>query len=287
MYDVIVIGAGPAGITASIYAKRSNKKVAVFYNSVSNVEKAHIIDNYYGFENGITGIELFEKGIKQSKNLGIEVKKEEVIHLEKQDIFEVKTNLNKYESKVVILAMGNKKITPNIKRITEFEGKGVCYCAICDGFFYRNKNVAVIGNGKYALSEADILKNITPNVTILTNGSEDIPEEAKSFKVNKQKIQEIIGDTKVTGIIFEDGSKIELDGIFIAIGEAGGLDFAKKMGVVTSNNNICVNENMQTNLEGLFACGDLVGGLNQVNKSAYEGAIAGLSAVKYLNSNNM
>ena len=283
MYDVIVIGAGPAGISASLYAKRSNKNVLVLYNSVSNLERAHIIDNYYGFENGIIGEELFLNGIKQAENLGIEIKKEEVIHIEKQDIFEVKTNSNKYASKVVILATGNKKITPNIKKITEFEGKGVSYCAICDGFFYRNKNVAVIGNGKYALSEAEILKNLTPNVVILTNGLEDIPEEAKSFKVNKQRILEIIGDTKVTGIIFDDGSKIDLDGIFIAIGEAGGLDFAKKLGVITCNNNICVNENMQTNLEGLFSCGDLVGGLNQVNKSAYEGAIAGLSAVKYLN----
>lgn len=284
MYDVLVIGAGPAGISAGIYAKRSNKKVLVLYNAISNLEKAHIIDNYYGFENGVTGKELFEKGIKQAENLGIEVKKEEVIHIEKLEIFEVTTNKNKYESKCVILATGNKKITPNINRINEFEGKGVSYCAICDGFLYRNKNVAVIGNGEYALSEANILKNITQNVTILTNGTENIVEDAEKFDVKKHKIKEIIGETKVKGIVFEDGSKIDLDGIFIAIGEAGGLDFAKKMGVITSNNNICVNEKMQTNIEGLFSCGDLTGGLLQVNKSAYEGALAGLNAVKYLNN---
>lgn len=285
MYDVLVIGAGPAGISASIYVKRANKNVAVFYKSISNLEKAQIIDNYYGFENGITGKELFEKGIKQAKNLGVDVKNEEVLHIESLDNkFEIKTVLNKYEAKAVILATGSKKIVPNIKNIIDFEGKGVSYCAICDGFFYRNKNVAVIGNGEYALSEANILKNITKDVTILTNGEESLPEEAKKFSIKKGKIKEIIGDTKVKGIIFEDGSKIDIEGIFIAIGQAGGLDFAKKMGVITSSNNICVNENMQTNIEGLFSCGDLTGGLLQVNKSTYEGALAGLNAVKYLNN---
>ncbi len=284
MYDVLVIGAGPAGISASIYARRANKKVLVLYNSISNLEKASVIDNYYGFENGITGKELFQKGIKQAQNLGVEVKKEEVINIEVDEVFEVTTTLNKYKSKTVILATGNKKIAPNIKGIAEFEGKGISYCAICDGFFYRNKNIAVIGNGNYAISEANILKNVTQNITILTNGVEDAPEEMQKFNVIKRKIKEIIGENKVSGIIFEDGSNINVDGIFIAIGEAGGIDFAKKLGIITSNNNICTNEFMQTNIPGLFSCGDLVGGLLQVNKSAYEGAIAGLNAVKHLNN---
>ena len=171
MIDLIIIGAGPAGISASLYVKRSNYNVLVLYNGESSLEKAEKIDNYYGFENGISGSDLYNTGIKQAENIGVKVKKEEVLHIEQSSNgFEVTTTENKYESKALIIATGNKKIRPNIKGIQEFEGKGVSYCAICDGFFYRNKNVVVIGNGKFAINEANILKNIAQNVTILTNG---------------------------------------------------------------------------------------------------------------------
>ena len=149
MYDVIVIGAGPAGISASLYAKRSNMNVLVLYNGESNLEKATEIENYYGFVDGISGKELYENGIKQAKNLGVEIRNEEVLYLEKkQENFKVNTADNEYLSKTVIIATGNKKLKPNIKGIEEFDGKGISYCAICDGFFYRNKNVAIIGNGE-------------------------------------------------------------------------------------------------------------------------------------------
>ena len=151
MFDVIVIGAGPAGISAAIYAKRANLNVLVLYSGISNLEKATKIDNYYGFPNGITGKALFENGVIQAKNLGIDVKNEEVVsisleisELEKEtdeqvNIFNVKTTNSDYTSKTIIIATGNKKIAPNIKGIKEFEGKGISYCAICDAFFYRNK----------------------------------------------------------------------------------------------------------------------------------------------------
>lgn len=281
MYDVIIIGAGPAGISSGMYAKRANKKVLILYNGESNLEKAEKIDNYYGFENGISGKELFEVGINQAINLGIELKKEEVLNIIKnQDEFVIATTEKEYYSKTVIMATGNKKIRPNIKGIIDFEGKGISYCAICDGFFYRNKNVAVIGNGKFAINEANELKNIVNHVTILSNGLE--METHSEFSVISEKIKEIHGDTKVRSIEFEDGDIIEIDGIFIALGEAGGSDFAKKLGVIIENDNIVVNEKMETNIPGLFACGNLTGGLLQVAKAVYEGAEAGLSAVNYL-----
>ena len=284
MIDLIIVGAGPAGISAGLYAKRANTDVLILYNGESNLEKAEKIDNYYGFENGISGKDLYETGIKQAQNIGIKVKKEEVIHIEQSlNGFEITTTENSYESKALIIATGNKKIRPNIKGIQEFEGKGVSYCAICDGFFYRNKNVVVIGNGEFAINEANILKNIANDVKILTDGLEILQDT--SIEVSKGKIREIKGGLRVQEVVFEDNSTIEVDGVFVALGEAGGADFAKKIGVLTNNDNIVADEKMQTNVKGLFACGNANGGLLQVSKAVYEGAVAGLSASKYLKNN--
>ncbi len=281
MYDVIIIGAGPAGISAGIYAKRANLNVLILYHGISNLEKATMIENYYGFENGISGEDLYNAGINQAKNLGIEVKNEEVLNIEKiNENFEITTTENKYEGSTCVLATGNKKLKPNIKGVDEFDGKGISYCAICDGFFYRKKNVVVIGNGKYAVSEAEDLKNIVNNITILTNGLELLTET--TFEVNNKKIKEIKGDTRVRQIEFEDGTNLEIDGIFVALGEAGGSDFAKKLGVLTQNDNIIVDKNMKTNIDGLYSCGNSTGGLLQVAKAVHEGAEAGLAIVSYL-----
>ena len=270
VYDVIIIGAGPAGISASIYAKRANLSVLVLYYGESNLEKAEKIDNYYGFENGIEGTTLYQTGIKQAENLGIDVKKEEVINIEKIDNFKVYGLDNEYESKALIISTGNKKLRSNIIGIDKFEGKGISYCAICDGFFYRNKNVAIIGNGEFALHEAEDLKNIVAKITILTNGDE--LSKKTDYEVIKTKIKEVHGDIKVSQIEFEDGTFKDIDGIFIALGEAGGSDFAKKMGVILDGDNIKVDENMMTNIEGLYSCGNVNGGLLQVCKAVYEGA---------------
>ena len=287
MYDIIIIGAGPAGISASLYAKRANMNVLIIYKGTSNVEKSSKIDNYYGFPNGITGKKLYENGIEQAKNLG-------------------------YLGKAVIISTGNKKTSPDIKGIKEFEGKGVSYCAICDGFFYKGKNVAVIGNGEFAYSEAKMLKGIVNEIIILTNGEKSNilnkkktilkQDEAKAaddielsktkneinnngqtqFKIVDKKIKEINGNVKVEKIVFEDLSEIKVDGIFVALGEAGATDFAKTLGIIMENGNIKVNENMETNVKGIYACGNITGGLLQVNKSVYEGAKAGLAAVNYV-----
>ena len=285
MYDVIIIGAGPAGISASLYSKRAGLNVLVLYYGISEIEKADKIDNYYGFENGISGKELYESGIKQAKNLGVELLEKEVINIEIGEnlSFFVKTIDGIFETKSLIIATGNKKVRPNIEGTSEFEGKGISYCAICDGFFYKNKDVAIIGNGEFALSEAKDLENIVNSNTILTNG-EDAPNIDK-YKIDTRKIKRIIGEEKVSQIEFKDGENLKIDGIFIAEGVAGGSNFAKKIGIITkgdNGDNIDVDENMQTNIPGIFACGNLTGGLFQINKSVYEGAKAALQAVKYI-----
>jgi thioredoxin reductase (NADPH) len=284
MFDVIIIGAGPAGISAALYAKRANRSVLVLYHGESQLEKAHLIDNYYGFNGGISGKDLYNDGINQAKALGAEVKNEEVLHIAMNaDMnYEVKTSEGEYTGKTLILATGNKKLKPNIKGIAEFDAKGISYCAICDGFFYRNKVVAVLGNGDYALSEAADLENIAKKVYILTNGA-PAPETDK-YEVITKNIAEITGDIKVGAVAFDDGTSLETDGIFVALGVAGGADFAKKLGIALEGDSIKVKEDMSTNIPGVFSCGNVTGGLLQVCKAVYEGAEAGLSAVKYLKS---
>ena len=282
MYDVIIIGAGPAGVSAALYAKRANKSVLVLYSGESQLEKAHMIDNYYGFPGGITGADLYNTGIAQAKELGVEVVNEEALNVAMNaDMnYEVSTEGSTYEGKALVLSTGNKKVKPNIKGVDEFEGKGISYCAICDGFFYRKKNIAVLGNEAYALSEAEELENIAGSLVILTDGL-DAPETDK-YEVITKKIKEIAGEQKLTKVIFDDGSELELDGLFIAQGVAGGVDFAKKLGILTEGDRITVNDDMSTNIPGIFSCGDVTGGLLQVCKAVYQGAEAGLAAVRYL-----
>ena len=212
-----------------------------------------------------------------------EVKKEEVLKIELvPEGFMIKTSNLEYIAKAVILATGNKKNKPKIPGIEKLEGKGISYCAICDGFFYRNKSVAVLGNGDYAISETNDLINIANDITILTNGKKKPEFRADNVKIDTRVIKEISGEKKVEQIEFEDGTRINVNGIFIAQGVAGSTEFAKKLGAITSKDKIVVNEKMETNIKGLYACGDCTGGLLQISKAVYEGAIAGIQTSKYL-----
>lgn len=280
MYNTIIIGTGPAGITAGLYLKRANLDVMILGNDESALTKTEKIENYYGFENGITGKELYENGVKQAKNLNIPVHKEEVVKIEKDNICKVYTNKNVYESTNIVLATGNKKNKPNIEGIEEFEGKGISYCAICDGFFYKQKNVAIIGSGNYAFSELADLINIVKNVTILTNGRDIRENRSTLVDICTKKIKKIDGDKRVNKIIFEDDTNINIDGIFIAEGTAGTLDFAKKLGIITDKNKIIVDTNMKTNINNIYACGDCTGGVLQISKASYEGMIAAFDIIK-------
>ena len=227
MFDCIIIGAGPAGISASLYLKRANKNVLVLYKNESQLSKAHKIDNYYGFVDGISGNDLFEDGIKQAINLGIDVREEEVLDIQfGLDEYMLKSNKDTYQAKYIILATGNKKLRPNIKGVLDYEGKGVSYCAICDGFFYRGKKIAVIGDSLYAKEEAEVLKNISPNVCILSNGKKYQDSE---FEVIETKIKELQGSEKLERVLFEDGNTIDVDACFIALGSAGGVDLRKNL----------------------------------------------------------
>ena len=199
-----------------------------------------------------------------------------------QEGFEVVTDKNIYFAKAIIIAIGTKKNKTNIKGVKELEGKGVSYCAICDGFFYKNRNVAVIGSGSYALSETNDLINIANKITILTNGEKAPEFRADNVEVVDKKIEEISGENRVKEVRFTDGTTLETDGVFIAQGTAGSIELAKKIGLMTNGDKIVVDQNMQTNINGIYACGDCTGGLLQVSKAVYEGTVAGLEVNKYL-----
>lgn len=281
MFDVIIIGAGPAGISTGLYTKRANLKTMIIYQNNSSLEKAELIENYYGFSKGITGKDLYKDGINQAKNLGIELKNEEVINIKmKENGFDIITDKNEYKTKNIVLATGNKKNVPKIKGIQEFEGRGISYCAVCDGFFYRNKDIAVIGNGKYAISETNELINLANQITILTDGEKAPEIRADNVKIDTRKIEEIQGEKRVEQIKLEDNTIIKTDGIFVAKGVAGSNEFAKKLGIITNKDKIVVNEKMETNIPGIYACGDCTGGVLQISKAVYEGTKAGLEIIK-------
>lgn len=197
----------------------------------------------------------------------------------KDESFVVETVNSEYEAKNVILATGKERLTPKIKGIKEFEGKGISYCAVCDAFFYRNKNVAVLGSGNYAIHEAKQLMQVAKSVVLLTNGDKRIENRDIAIDVNEKNIKEIRGSNKVEEIQFSDDTTLTLNGIFIAVGTATSTDLAKKIGAIIQNNNIKVNEEMQTSVEGLYACGDCTGGLLQISKAIYEGTKAGLTVI--------
>jgi len=286
MYDVIIIGGGPAGISASLYLKRSKLNVLVISKEHGALEKAEKIENYYGLENPVSGKELFKNGQKQAKRLGIEILNDEVTSVEYEDEekFKVITVNSEYHSKKVILATGTNRKSTNIKGIKEYEGKGISYCAVCDAFFYKDKDVAVLGNGNYAIHEAQILKPIVNSVTIITNGEELVENrDDVDFEIEDKKIREFRGFEKIEEIEFENDEKKKIDGVFIAMGTASSNDLARKIGAIIQNNNIVVNENMETNVQGIYACGDCIGGILQINKAVYEGAKAALHIISNIN----
>ena len=157
IYDVLIIGGGPAGISASLYTKRANLQTLIIAKENGTLDKVGKIENYYGLKNNTNGKDLQELGEKQAKNLGVEIKKEEVVQIEYETNFIVKTLNHAYKAKCVIIATGSNRKKPNIKGIKELEGKGISYCATCDAFFFKNKNVGVLGAKEYALHEAIII----------------------------------------------------------------------------------------------------------------------------------
>lgn len=288
--DILIIGSGPAGISAALYAKRAGADVMVISRGSGALAKAERIENYYGLAEPVSGAELEANGIAGAKRLGVKFVEGEVVGLAMNDDFTglvVQTAKEKFEAGAVILAAGSTRLAPKIPGLKEMEGKGVSYCAICDAFFYRGKVAAVLGEGEYALHEAEILLPHASKVMLFTNGKEPTVAIPDSIEVHKEKVSAVEaatenGTERVSGVMTEDGTFTPVNGLFVALGTAGSVDLARKIGAAVDNNRIVTDAEMATNVPGLYAAGDCNGGLLQVVKAAYEGAVAGLAAAKYV-----
>ncbi len=291
-YEVIVIGCGPAGLSAGIYLGRAKvNTLVVGKKSQSQLVKAHDIQNYYGFPEGITGKELLERGIKQALKFGVKIIDNEVVEVDKKkEEFEVKLgNGEKNTAKVLIFATGTPIKLSGIENEERLTGRGVHYCIECDGPFLQKRKVAVIGNGNHAAEDALDLLIYTKDITIISNadGFAFSPEMKKAIEKNGvktmiAKIKTFSGETNLENIILEDGKKLRFDGVFMASGSASALDFSNKLALKIEKNILVVNDDNRTSVEGVFAAGNCCARCRQVAKNVGDGCNAALSAIRFL-----
>jgi thioredoxin reductase (NADPH) len=273
--DSIVIGCGPAGVSAALYLARAGHSVLAFEYPEGALKRAESIENYYGFPEPITGAELMDRGIAQASRLGVAVRHEEVVHLSFGDAFEVKTPNGQYRARSVLIAAGKSRSGLSVPGFADLRGKGISFCATCDGFLYRKKKLAVIGSGSYAASELEELGHFTDDITVFTDGKPVVPGAfSDSVTLVTEAIEAFEGTDKLTAIRVRGGRSYPVDAAFVAIGTAGAASFAATVGIAMSGQDIDVDESFMTNVPGLFAAGDCVGGYLQIAKAVSDGAHA-------------
>ena len=283
MPNIVIVGGGPAGLSAAIYAVRAGAAVTVLYQDGGALAKTDKIENYFGFVEPLSGAELLKRGQAQAERLGAVLRRTEVTGIEyASQGFTVKTTDGVYDADAVILATGSPRAVPKIEGVTAFEGRGVSYCAICDAFFYRGKDAAVLGQGEYALEEARVLLPVAKSVTLLTDGEPAPADLPDGLRVDTRRVRAIEGGELVSRVAFAEGEPLETAGVFIAYGTAGSGDFARKLGAPLDGTRIRANADGSTVVPGLFAAGDCTGGLLQVAKAVADGAEAAMSAVKFV-----
>lgn len=283
MNDMLILGYGPAGVSAALYGLRAGLKVTLIGKDGGALQKAHLIENYYGLESPLTGTELLEVGKKQALKLGAQIVDDEVTDLMFDGSGFVATGLKGvYRGKTCIMATGSARKKQPLAGMAEMEGHGVSYCAVCDAFFYRGKNVAVMGSGEYALHEAAELLQVVGSVTLLTNGAPLTATFSDSIKIEERKLNGLVGEGSFKGVVFEDGSEQNFDGLFVALGSANATDLALKAGAAFDQGKLVLDEDLQSTIPGLYAAGDCTGGILQIAVAVGEGARAGLAAIKYL-----
>ena len=301
MRDLIILGAGPTGMASSIYASRYkiNHLVigSVFGGSLA---KAHKIENWPG-EKSISGSDLVLKFYEHAKSLGVKVIEEEVVEISKDnEVFIVKTNLNKtYQSKAILIALGTKHRKLNVPGEEEFLGKGVSYCAVCDGAFFKNKTVAVIGGSNSAAMAAEMLSEYTEKTYLIYRKGlmrcepvilERLEKNPKIEIIYNTNVTKVTGDKKVELIEidnkYNNSGKIKLEGLFIEVGAVPFVDLVKELGIeIDKSGRIIIDASGAANVSGVYAAGDITNGSNglcQIVTAISEGAIATTSIYQYL-----
>ena len=291
MNDIIIIGAGPAGMTSAIYAKRAGYNPLVFEKNTygGQIINSSEVANYPGIKK-IDGYTFATKIYEQLKELEIEIKHEEVINIKKNaKTINVITNKNEYECKSVIIATGLTKRKLNIENEEKLIGKGISYCATCDGAFFKENDVAVVGGGNTALEDAIFLSNYCKHVYLI-NRTENFKAEKSLLDSFKQKnnteiitsanIKKLVGKEKLEKIELDNGKILNISGLFIAIGQIPNCNFdivEKENGFIKSN------EECTTNIPGIFVAGDIRNkSVRQIVTSVSDGAVAAINAVKYI-----
>ncbi len=283
MYDVLIVGGGPAGISAALYARRAGLSVLILDKGNSALQKAERIENYYGLPGPVSGGALFAQGRAQARALGVSLVEEEAVGAQYDGaLYLLRAGAQEYAGRALILATGAARTAPSIAGLREYEGRGVSYCAVCDAFFYRGKQVAVLGEGEYALHEAQTLLAVARGVTLATNGKPAPDLLPDGLSVRTEPVAAVAGDDRVREIQFQTGSSLAVDGLFVASGIAGTDAFARVLGAECADGKVVVDAQMRASLPGLYACGDCTGGFLQIAKAVYEGALAGVDAARFV-----
>ena len=293
MYDIIIIGAGPAGLTAALYARRANKKVLVLEAKSygGQIINANKVENYPGIAN-ISGFDLATNMYNQVKEIGAEIKFETALHIDKDK--NVTTNEGIYQAKSIILATGAENRKLNIPKETDFIGKGISYCATCDGNFYKNKIVAVVGGGNTALEDAIYLSDIAKKVYLIHRRDEFRGEVRYANELKNKDNVTLILNSQITKLIGENLLKeievtnnngevqnIEIDGLFIAVGQSPKNEIFANLINITKSGYIESEDGVHTNIDGIYVAGDTrVKTLRQLTTAVSDGAIAATTAIK-------
>jgi thioredoxin reductase (NADPH) len=286
--DVIVIGGGPAGLSAAVYTARANKETLVLDRGEGTTRQVEWMENFYGFPDGISGEEIVERGEEHAERFGAEIRREEVVGVSSEEsTFTVETTAATYTTRGVILATGASYETPAIGDIETYEGQGVSYCVECDAYFYRDEPVAVVGSGNYAATEALSLLDYTDDIRVLTNGDDltanpELVErlDTAEIEVLSERVDRVAGDGGLERVVFDDGDEIEVTGLFVALGTAGETDIAETLGIPQEGPYLRVNEDQSTAVDRVYAAGDLTGGNRQVATSVGEGADAAINLLE-------
>ena len=280
MSKIVIVGSGPAGVSAALYAVRAGVDTTVLTRGAGALDRAEKIENYYGFDQPVSGAELERRCVEGAKRLGVKFVSGEAVGITYTDRLTVETLAGDYPADAVILATGASRAAPRLPGLAELEGHGVSWCATCDAFFYRGKDVAVLGSGEYALHEVQALLPVVKSVTLLTNGAALTAQFPPEVQVLSGKVEALLGEKTLSGVRLADGSELAVSGVFVALGVAGSTALARKIGAAVEGDRILVDHRMQTTVPGLYAAGDCTGGMLQVAKAVYEGALAGSEAAK-------
>ena len=285
-YDLIIIGSGPAGLTAAVYAARYKINFLVLGKIPGGlIAEIHKICNFPSYDD-IPGFELAKKMIEQVKRLGVKINFEEVSNIKKKKTgFEIITNKNKYNTKKLIFATGSERRKLGIDREKELTGKGISYCATCDAPFYKNKVVGVAGGSDAALTAALLLSKFAKKVYIIYRKDkffrgdniwiEEVKKNKKIESLFNSTITRLIGKDKLEEIEINREKKLKLDGLFVEIGGMPNIELAKNIGVKIGKNQIITDKQQKTNIKGFFAAGDVTNSpLKQIVTACGEGAIA-------------